>query len=207
MKALTPEDLIWQRAFAALVRIATVWRRLGAADPQDLAQQALLQVFQASAGPPTDANKLVKEAAPIMKGLYLNKWRANKRRERQNWMADAARYTVPERATPEGLAAEKDYKERCLARLKRDLRDDPLGLAIVQATLDGNETAAEQVEALGKDLRTIRNARKRVFRAADAIADANDETGTPEWTVEDGVNAPEDRVDHSEYGQEAEEKE
>jgi hypothetical protein len=157
MKPLTPEDLIWQRAFAALVRIATVWRRLGAVDPQDLAQQALLQVFQASGAPPTDANKLVKEAAPIMKGLYLNQ--------------------------------------------------DPLGLVIVQATLDGNETAAEQVEALGEDVRTIRNARKRVFRAADAIADANDETETPDWTVEDGVNAPEDRVDHSEYGQEAEEKE
>jgi hypothetical protein len=207
MKKLTPEDIIWQRAFAALVRIATVWRRIGAADPQDLAQQALLQVFEASAAPPTDANKLVREAAPIMKGLYLNLWRANKRRERQDWMADAARYTVPERATPEGLAAEKNYKERCLERLKRDLKDDALGLAIVQATLEGHETAAEQVEALGKDVREIRNARKRVFRAADAIADANDQTEPPEWTVEDGVNAPEDRVDHSEYGQEAEEKE
>jgi len=164
-------------------------------------------LFKASASPPTDANKLVADAAPIMKGLYFNNGRATKRREREKWIADAAQYTLPARRTPEGLVAEKEEKERCLERLKTLLKGDRLALAIVQATLDGHETAADKMKVLGEDERAIRNARKRVDRAVRAIADAKDEGTAPEWTVDDGVSAPAEHVEESESGQEVEEQE
>jgi hypothetical protein len=64
-------------------------------------------------------------------------------------------------------------REQCaklLDGLEKRLRDDPIGHEILQATVEGYDTAADQAEYLGRDIKEIRNARKRVSRAAEAIA-------------------------------------
>ena len=79
--------------------------------------------------------------------------------------------TIPKAPDDELLAAESDARaERLLATLRERLADDALALQIVDLASDGDFTRpADQVLATGHPIEEIRNARKRVSRALDAI--------------------------------------
>ena len=87
--------------------------------------------------------------------------------------------TTPKAPEDELLAAESDARaERLLATLRERLANDALALRIVNLACDGEFTrAADQAVATGHPIEEIRNARKRVSRALDAIV-LDDERAT-----------------------------
>jgi hypothetical protein len=105
-----------------------------------------------------------------MRQNLFNERRAAARREDPRWKQRAAGMASGLRRTPEDLVSTREIKERLLARAFEELKDDPVGRGILEQALQGNDTAAEQAEALGEDIETIRNARRRVKRVVDAMA-------------------------------------
>ena len=158
---------LWRRAFAALVAIATGWTR-NPADSEDLAQRALTEAWMATPDE-TDVAVLVRRAALAMKGLLSNQRRATKRRGDERWLGAAAETTRGLRRTPEQIAATREHKEQLLAHLRQALADDPDATALLDETLQDHTTAAEQAEALGWEIGRVRNARKRLDRAVNAV--------------------------------------
>ncbi len=200
-----PQNPLWERAFPALVAIALRWTYRNEADAEDLAQQALLDAFAASPEPPAELRELVARAASIMKGHLLNRRKAEKRREDPRWLPVAAKVSSGLRRTPEDLAATRQDATRMLGALQADLADDPTALEIVEATLDGYDTAADQAEHLNRDIADIRNARKRVHRARDAIAAREEEAlRARDWGAGEGASLREDARDATEPGEEGE---
>jgi DNA-directed RNA polymerase specialized sigma24 family protein len=202
-----PQDVVWQGAFTRLVRIALVWTEGNFADAQDLAQQTLVDIFAASPEPARDVPSLLARAVPMMKGLFLNRRRAAKRREAPGWVMVAAEQLRGKRRTPEDLVSTEERKAILLGRLHDDLKDDLLGTRIVEATLAGYDTPADQAEYLGEDIKDIRNARKRVARAVDTIGAAEGAvSAAPGWTADEGASLAEDeREEAIESGEQIEE--
>jgi DNA-directed RNA polymerase specialized sigma24 family protein len=194
------QNELWGGAFARLVRIALAWTHNNA-DAQELAQEALLRVFAQSPEPPRELEQLVLRAAGIMKGRFLNRRRADRRRQDPRWIAAAAQLSRGLRRTPEDLAAAREQLARVLEGLQKDLKDDPLGGLVVEATLDGYDTAADQAEHLGKDIKEIRKARKRVSRAVKAIeaAEGGAQIGL-DWESDESESLGESEREYSESG-------
>jgi DNA-directed RNA polymerase specialized sigma24 family protein len=200
-----PQDELFAGAFARLVCIALGWTK-NTADAEDLAQQALADVFAGPSGaPPTDLKELVRRAASTMKGHFLNRRRAQKRREAPRWLHAAAEQSRGMRRTPEDLVAARERKTRLLELLLRQFKDDPLVCDLVEATFNGFDTPADQAEALGKDIKEIRKARKRLARAIDAIrADQGGAELARDWEADEGASQAEDVWDEAlEAGEEA----
>jgi DNA-directed RNA polymerase specialized sigma24 family protein len=162
-------DEFWRRAFAALVNIAKGWTE-NAADREDLAQKALTEAWMATPEE-TDAAALVRRAAWIMRGHLSHERRARKRRQKEEWVGAAVETSRGLRRTPEQIAATRQNKEHLLGRLREHLADDPDATALLDATLQDHTTAAEQADALGWDIGRVRNARKRLDRAVQAVED------------------------------------
>jgi hypothetical protein len=181
------ENELWGSVFARLVRIAYPWTRKNLPDAEDLAQEAIADILAESPERPTDVEDIVVRASKIMRGHFLNRYRADRRRRRESWMARVARKLSGLKRTPEDLAASRQHKTRLLARLEQDLKSDPLALRVVQATANDCTTPADQAEALGKDIEEIRKARRRVARAVNAIAATEGgEDLAPEWDIDGG---------------------
>jgi hypothetical protein len=73
------------------------------------------------------------------------------------------------RRTPEQLAATREHKAQLFAHLQEALAGDPDATALLDETLQDHTTAAEQAEALGWPIERVRNARKRLNRAIEAL--------------------------------------
>jgi hypothetical protein len=179
-------------AFPVLVRIGLRWTR-SQADAADLAQQAILDAIAESPNP-ADAKAFVARAATLMRGRLSNQRAASRRRLDERWLSAAEEKSRGLRRTPEDLVATRQAKERLFQRLLDELKDDPLAGAIVAEMLKGNDTPAEQAKALAEPIDAIRNARKRVARAVDALraAEGADDRVTG-WGALEGASQAEDQ--------------
>jgi len=171
MPERTSQNELIAAAFPRLVNIAVRWTARNHADAEDLAQRALTDAWAAHSGPPfTDVAELVRRAASIMKGLFLNGRRAQKRRDDPQWLPAAAEMSRGLHRSPEAIVATRQVKALLLERLMKRLEDDPLARSLVKATCGGFDTPADQAQALGVDIAEIRKARKRLARAVEAVA-------------------------------------
>jgi hypothetical protein len=162
---------LWGSAFGRLVSIANGWTR-NTADSEDLAQRGLTDAWMAKPDE-TDVAALVRRGALAMKGHLTNHRRATKRRRDERWLGAAAETARGLRRTPEQLAATQEHKAQLFAHLRERLAGDPDATALLDETLEDHTTAAEQAEALGWPIERVRNARKRLHRAIEAL-DAED---------------------------------
>jgi hypothetical protein len=147
-------------------------------------------------------------AAAIMKGHLLNQRKTAKRRVDPKWLAAAASVSRGLRRTPEGLAVARMDLERCMDRLVVLLDGDEPALDVVRAIAEGYETPREQAEYLKRDIDEIRNARKRVARAVDAVnAAEGDAEHARDWEAGEGagVDYSADVAGADEEGEPAEE--
>jgi hypothetical protein len=158
---------VWGSAFARLVAIAKGWTR-NAVDSEDLAQRGLTEAWTATPDE-TDVAALVRRGALAMKGALANQRRATKRRGDERWLHAASETTRGLRRTPEQHAATREHKAQLLAHLREALAGDPDAIALIDETLQDHTTAAEQAEALGWEIGRVRNARKRLDRAVQAL--------------------------------------
>jgi DNA-directed RNA polymerase specialized sigma24 family protein len=206
MPPRNPQNPSWERAFPALVAIALRWTEKNQEDAEDLAQQALLDFFEASSDPPAELRELVARTASIMKGNFLNKRKGEKRRQDPRWLPGAANLSRGLRRTPEDLAAAREDKARLLGALLEELAGDAPARDVVLATLEGFDRAADQAAHLKRDIDDIRNIRKRVTRAVAAIqAHERDSLVARDWEADEGGRAALDQREDGEEGEPAEE--
>jgi hypothetical protein len=165
-----PNDKFWERASAALVRIATS-RTRDRAKAKEHAQQAILEALP-QWHEQEDLATFVSRASGLMRRNWFNERRMTKLRENESWLRTAANQAGGLRRTPEDLVAARERKARLLEQLLEQLKDDPVAREIVEQVLVGRDTPADQAEALGREIHEIRNAHKRLVRAVRAVAAA-----------------------------------
>jgi DNA-directed RNA polymerase specialized sigma24 family protein len=188
------DDRFWRQASAALVRIALA-RTRDPAKAQDLAQQAIVDAYAGWTGwsDREDLASFVSRASALMRRRWFNERRMNRRREDEAWMQTAAQRGGGLRRTPEELASVRERKARLLAQLFEQLKDDTVARAILEQTLLGHDTPAEQAVALGRDIREIRSAQRRLARAARATRDGEGHAGVePGWEIDGREGGAED---------------
>ena len=206
MPPRNPQNPLWERAFPALVAIALRWTEKNREDAEDLAQQALMELFEASADPPAELRELVARTASIMKGNFLNKRKGEKRRNDPRWLPGAADLSRGLRRTPEDLAAAREDKARLLGWLLEELAGDAPARDLVLATLDGFDRPADQAAHLKRGIDDIRNIRKRVARAVDAVRARDRESLVArDWEAEEGASKTLGEREDGDEGEPAEE--
>jgi DNA-directed RNA polymerase specialized sigma24 family protein len=162
-------DKFWEKAFVALVNIARS-RGAQASDAEDLAQNALVATW-AEKGERGDLRAFVLRAAASMRQNASNERRATRRREDKAWLAEAAERTSPLRRTPEDLASVRERKTKLLDELFERTASDTACRGILNTLVAGFETPAEQARELSMPLHDVRNARRRLARLANELAE------------------------------------
>jgi len=143
----------------------------------DLVHEALARALDPNGDPwrPEVEPELARHLMRIMDNLHRGEQdKALIRRDPRHVVAVNERTLSPSE-TPEDLALRKEQDTQAmqrLAALKERIADDELALAIVDLARDHRfERPAEQAEATGRTIDEIRNARKRVKRAVEALID------------------------------------
>jgi DNA-directed RNA polymerase specialized sigma24 family protein len=173
----------WPRLRADLLRFAChVARSRQAAD--DLVQEALRRAIdpEGDLWDPDVEPLFAKHVMRIIDNIHRGE-----RDKREVRLDPRNKATVEERTTrrsvtPEDAAldAEGDRSARkTLEAVRADLRDDPLALRVVELSENGVDRPAEQAAATGARIEEIRNARKRVQRAIEAVLHGEKQARSP----------------------------
>lgn len=158
-------------------------------DAQDLAQQAIMQLYDDHHAPwdPTQEPDLFLHLADVVRGLASNKRRVQETKRvrlvsEENWDAIEDKVSAGG-ATPESALAAHQLVARTLSGLREKLKatDEDARVVVDQFAL-GNDEAKEQAAATGLSIEAVRSARRRVFHAVEIVREdlARDEESDEE---------------------------
>jgi hypothetical protein len=171
MSELDPKSVDWGQVFAEALEIAHAMR-VGD-DAEDIVQQGMTMVLDGTA--PFDASGELTLAAHIVSAAFTarrNARRVDRRREKRGQNAKLVVHVDVPPPTPEELTHERRLGERAFDALLAECTDDEdvRALAMLAREEDVDE-AQGQADALGWDIGRVRNARKRMDRAVDRVAE------------------------------------
>lgn len=160
---------MFAKATAHAHRLLAYRRRARAVE---IAQEALAQLWdpaRAQLAAETE-EEILLVLFGLVRGLVANE-RRRKHHEHEVQIKDYVRDRVADRyASPEELLAEQQERAFAISELRARVANDEVGARLVELFASGVDEAHAQSVASGAPIETIRNARKRVFRHADAIA-------------------------------------
>jgi DNA-directed RNA polymerase specialized sigma24 family protein len=183
-KLLAGQD--WKRARARLIAVAFN-RTKNRAWAEDLAQEAILRAHDVKRNPwdPVRHPKIEDFLAGIVLRLISNEWTsARAHSELQLYSMEREADTAP---SPEEVTARRDLYDQRRALVKVRLAKNEKGLKVLDMMEHGFDTAQEQQEETGWDMKDIRNGRKSLFNCAERVAREmpadgfdDEEAGAPE---------------------------
>ena len=167
-----PKTCDWGRVFAEAVALASTFTKR---DAEDVVQEAMRLHFEGEAPyDPAQGATLAQHLVSVGMKARSNRARIERRRNRPKFVTTlrllfGGGTPTPQEAT---LAAEEERrKETLYEKLVADLAADPIAREVALLERQGVTEAAEQRTKIGCDIETVRNARKRVKRRAEAIAE------------------------------------
>jgi DNA-directed RNA polymerase specialized sigma24 family protein len=163
----------WRTVFPKLTAYAH--RRLARKNPQraqELAQDAIAQLYSPSERlwDPDAQPDVLFFLCGLVNGLVAND-RRRKHRTSEVHVSERkyASYASPA-PSPEDALAELQERALAMAALRRHVANDEIASSIVEMFSDGLDDPAAQAARSGLSITQIRNGRKRVLRAVDAVA-------------------------------------
>lgn len=163
------EGELWGLAFKRLVGWAIKKHRMNQADAEETVQGAIRLFLQAGGTADPAAPKALLEAL----GSNVNGIAVNRRRKKAE---------LAVQLTTDGSAAELDephdleqsiidgqIARKAISTLLDRVEHDELATAIIVQTSDGVEDPAAQASALGRDIRDVYNARRRLKAHVEAV--------------------------------------
>lgn len=168
------EKLEWDRLFTRLTRWAYVCTRRRSYElAEEIAQTALTQVldpFYVEWDPEREPD-LFDHLCNVARGIISN--RRRKRALAREVAIDAEALEdmpIAGDANPERELSSRQEANTLADKLGTAFANDTLVTKIVALAVDGVTTPREQAEATGAPIEDVRNARKRLFRAAADVA-------------------------------------
>jgi hypothetical protein len=144
---------------------------------EEIAQEAIAQLFD-PARTQLDAEteaEILLVLFGLVKGLVSND-RRRKHHQLEVQVRESRRDNIGDgRASPEELLAGQQERALAISQLRARVANDDVGAQLVDLFANGIDEAQAQSHASGASIETIRKARKRVFRHADAIAREREE--------------------------------
>jgi hypothetical protein len=144
---------------------------------EEIAQEAIAQLFDPARThlAAETQHEIEMVLCGLVKGLVSND-RRRKHHQHEVQVRESHRDNVGDgRASPEDLLAEQQERALAISQLRARVANDEVGVQLVELFASGVDEAQAQSDASGAPIETIRNARKRVFRHADAIAREREE--------------------------------
>jgi hypothetical protein len=163
------EDDLWRLAFKKLVVWTAKKHRMNPADAEETVQDAI-RLFLKAGGQADPANpKALLDAL----GSNINGIAVNRRRKKAD---RAVRLTVEGEAVepreppnPEDRIVDAEIARKAISSLLERIEHEELVTAVVMQTIDGVEEPAAQAQALGRDVRDIYKARRRLKAHVEAV--------------------------------------
>lgn len=174
MGEFDPRAVDWGRAFAEAVAIAS---RQRPREAEDIVQQGMTALLEGGAPFDPDGEETLPEHL-VTVGLRekRNRERTERRRRRPNVQAKMQQWFDDDRPpSPEELSEEMERRRRALDALRDACKDNPDAREIVRLEGEGENEPAKQAQVLKWPIERVRNARKRVARRVQEVADAGDE--------------------------------
>jgi hypothetical protein len=165
----TTEGELWRLAFKRLVLWTMKRHRMNPADAEETVQEAVRLFLNAGGvASPERPRALLDALGSNINGIAVN--RRRKKAERAVHLTTDGE--PPELEGPldaEQRVADDHAARRAVAALLERVEGDELATALVWQTLDGVEAPADQAKALGRDVRDVYNARRRLTTHVDAV--------------------------------------
>lgn len=163
------EDELWKLAFKKLVLWTAKRHQMNAADAEDTVQEAI-RLFLAAGGvaDAAEPKALLEALGSNVNGIAVNR--------RRNKAAKAVILTddggAPNLENPQdsedGIVSDHVARKAISTMLDRVDRD-PIVAAILMLEIDGVEDPSDQAKALGRDVRDVYNARRRLKTHTEAV--------------------------------------
>jgi hypothetical protein len=175
-----PETIDWGSVFAQAVAIALKYTR---GDAEEVVQEAMVLYFEGAA--PWDASgRMTLPEHLVHVGLYERRKRERTERRRRHPKVIGKLVHIfdrPPRTAEEDFsdAEDEQRKSRLLDRLLGDFADDAQAREIVRLEQEGVHEPLEQAKSSGMEIEEVRNARKRIKRRVEAIAQRDEEATEP----------------------------
>jgi len=180
MRELDPTTVDWGQVFAEALEVAHSMR---VGDAEEVVQQGMTMVLDGSA--PFDPSGELTLAAHLVSVAFAarrHEQRMERQRVRRGTKARVIQYLDVAPPTPEELTHERRLGERAFEALLGECDGDPDVRALVMLAREEDvDDAQGQADALGWEIERVRNARKRMDRAVDRVAEK-----MHAWKEEDG---------------------
>lgn len=162
-------DDMWLLVLKRLVPWSMRRHRLNAADAEETVQEAVRQ-FLAAGGvvDASDPKALLQAIGSRVNGIAVD-MRRKKALRAVGLTFDGQLPDVPEADVLEDRQVRDDSARKGVATLLERVADDELVRRIVEQMADGVDNPAEQAKALGRDIREVYNARRRLVTHVAAV--------------------------------------
>lgn len=169
-KATGPaESELWASIFKRLVLWTIKRHRANLTDAEEVVQEAIRQFIEAGGGAdPADPKALLGALGSRINGIVINH-RRKKATRAIRLTADGSQAELDDPPDPNERIIDGDLANKAISALLERLGDDALATAVVMQTADGVEDPADQAKALGRDVREVYNARRRIKVQTDAV--------------------------------------
>lgn len=168
-KERAAEAEMWSAAFKRLVGWAIKHHGLKLADAEETVQEGIRQ-FLSTGGvaDPADLKGLLQAVGSRINGVVVD--RRRKKALREDGLTDDHSIAELIVSGPEQQRVSDDVARKAVNALLDRIERDELLVAIVMQMSEGVEDAAEQAKALGRDVREVYNARRRLKPHVEAVA-------------------------------------
>ena len=180
MSELDPTTVDWGQVFAEALEVAHSMR---VGDAEDVVQQGMTMVLDGSAPfDPAGELTLAAHLVSVAVTARRNEQRVERRRVKRGQKAKLVQHLDEAPPTPEELTHERRLGERAFEALLEECDGDSDVRGLVMLARDEDvDDAQGQADALGWEIGRVRNARKRMDRAVERVAEK-----MQAWKEEDG---------------------
>ena len=163
------DDDLWLLVLRRLIPWSMRRHRLSAADAEEIVQEAVQQHLAAGGvADPGDRKGLLQALGSRVNGIAVDR----RRKKALRAVALTVGGDLPEVADPGALGDREqrnDLARKGIDALLERLAADELARAIVRQIAEGVDNPAQQAEALGRDIRDVYNARRRLVTHVAAV--------------------------------------
>lgn len=167
--AVTAEGELWRLAVKKLVVWTVKKHRMNPADAEQVVQEAILLFLQAGGqADPNNPKALIDKLGSNINGIAVNR-RRKKAELAVRLTAGGVDAELEDPPDAEQGIADDQLARKVISTLLERIGDDELATAVVMQMIDGVDNPADQARALGRDVREVYNARRRLKAHVEAI--------------------------------------
>jgi DNA-directed RNA polymerase specialized sigma24 family protein len=163
----------WGRVFAEAIVLA---RKVNKRDADEIVHEGLALLFAGRAPPDPDGTEtLAEHLVSVGRSALRNRRRVDRRRSHPRVVGKLVRAFDHPPSTPEDDLSEAQERARRFERLLVDFASDAEAREIILLEQEGVHDALTQAGQSGMTIEVVRNARKRIKRRVETIAEPDQE--------------------------------